>query len=198
MSGVQNYDRVLVLGGARSGKSRYAQSLADACGLEPVFVATAEPFDGEMAARIARHAAARDERWHLVEAPLALPDAVRTQARPDRILLIDCATLWLSNLMLHGADVDRGVQALLAALEAAHGPVILVSNEVGSSIVPDTRLGRDFRDAQGLLNQALGAACGAVVLIVAGQPLQLKPAVSAPLALRPAGAQADPADSSGR
>jgi adenosylcobinamide kinase/adenosylcobinamide-phosphate guanylyltransferase len=174
-----SFAQTLVLGGARSGKSRHGQGLAEASGLDLVFVATAEAHDGEMASRIARHAAARDARWRLVEAPFDLAAAIAAEARPDRLLLIDCATLWLSNVMLRGDDVEGACAGLVRAVAAASGPLIVISNEVGGGIVPESRLGRAFRDAQVHLNQMLAAACETVVLVVAGLPLHLKGAGAA-------------------
>ena len=167
---------LLVLGGARSGKSRYAQRLAEASGHHPVLIATAEACDTEMVARIARHAAARDGRWALVEEPVALAEALRRETRADRIVVVDCVTLWLGKLFLSGLDPLRVTQDLAATISNLEGPVIFVSNEVGCGIVPDNVLARSFRDTQGLLNQALAEACEAVVLIAAGLPLCLKPA----------------------
>jgi adenosylcobinamide kinase / adenosylcobinamide-phosphate guanylyltransferase len=166
---------LLVLGGARSGKSRYAQGLAEVSGRHPVLIATAEPGDAEMAGRIARHAAARDARWALVEEPIALAAAIRREAREDRIVVVDCVTLWLGNLFLSGLDPSSATQDLARTIGNLQGPVIFVSNEVGGGIVPDNALARAFRDAQGLLNQALGEACEAVVLVSAGIALRLKP-----------------------
>jgi adenosylcobinamide kinase/adenosylcobinamide-phosphate guanylyltransferase len=173
---------LLVLGAARSGKSRYAQKSAEASGRQPVLIATAEARDAEMAARIARHAAERGERWTLVEEPLALAEALRREARKDRILVVDCATLWLSNLLLRGEALSAADALPDAAEDLAQGigrlagPVIFVSNEVGAGIVPDNALARAFRDAQGRLNQRLAEACDAVVLVSAGLALRLKPA----------------------
>ena len=167
---------LLVLGGARSGKSRFAQEQAEGSGLDLVFVATAQAGDREMEERIARHAEARDARWRLLEAPFDLAGALG-EAAGGRLLLVDCLTLWLSNIFLRGDDVDRATASLAAAVAALRGPAILVSNEVGSGIVPDNALARRFRDAQGRLNQAVAAACGGVVLVVAGLPLVLKPQV---------------------
>ncbi len=166
---------LLVLGGARSGKSRYAQRLAEASGRHPVLIATAETHDAEMALRIARHAALRDARWSLVEEPAALAEALRREARKHRIVVVDCATLWLSNLLLQDADVATATQELAQGVAGLSGPVIFVSNEVGAGIVPENPLARAFRDAQGLLNQALAEACEAVVLLNAGIALCLKP-----------------------
>ena len=171
------YRRVLVLGGARSGKSRFAQDLAERSGLTPVLVATAEGLDEEMAARIAHHRSARSPgSWLVREEPLALPDAVAGEAGPGRVVVADCLTLWLSNLLLAEADVEAATRALTAALRRSDGPLVLVSNEVGSGIVPATSLGRLFRDAQGRLNQEVAAACDAVVLVTAGCPTLVKPA----------------------
>jgi adenosylcobinamide kinase / adenosylcobinamide-phosphate guanylyltransferase len=167
---------LLVLGGARSGKSRYAQSLAEASGLHLVLIATAEAKDAEMALRIARHAASRDARWTVVvEEPVALAGALRREARKDRIVVVDCATLWLSNLLLKNDNLAAATQELAQTVAGLAGPVIFVSNEAGCGIVPENALARAFRDAQGLLNQALAEACEAVVLVNAGIALCLKP-----------------------
>ncbi len=166
----------LVLGGARSGKSRYAESLIAA--LPPawnppwVFVATAEPGDEEMRARIAAHRARRGPSWQTVEAAHELAEAVLL-AQPMPVL-VDCLTLWLSNLMLGEAAIDAEIARLERALDAASAPVVLVSNEVGSGIVPEYPLGRKFRDAHGVLNQRMAARADRVVLMVAGLPLAVK------------------------
>jgi adenosylcobinamide kinase/adenosylcobinamide-phosphate guanylyltransferase len=167
---------LLVLGGARSGKSAYAQRVVERSGLERVLVATAEAGDTEMAKRIARHRAGRGAGWRVVEEPLDLSDALAREARPDRAVLVDCLTLWLSNLMLAGRDPDGETERFRATLRALPGPAVLVSNEVGSGVVPDTPLGRAFRDVQGRLNGVAAAACDAAVILVAGCPLVLKPA----------------------
>jgi adenosylcobinamide kinase/adenosylcobinamide-phosphate guanylyltransferase len=167
---------LLVLGGARSGKSRYAQRLAEASGWHPVLIATAEAGDTEMTARVAHHAAARDARWALVEEPVALAAALGREARAGRIVVVDCVTLWLGKLFLSGLDPLAATQDLVDTVGKLEGPVIFVSNEVGGGIVPDNALARAFRDAQGLLNQALAEACESVVVIAAGLPLCLKPA----------------------
>jgi len=176
--------RVLVIGGARSGKSGYALSLAAGAGRAPVFVATAEAHDAEMAERIARHRQERAAPWRTVEAPLELAAAIAREAAPDRVVLVDCLTLWLSNLMLAERRAEPATADLAAVVAAAAGPLVLVSNEVGHGIVPATPLGRAFRDAQGRLNQAMVASCDAVVLVVAGCPIQLKPASHPAIALR--------------
>ena len=168
---------ILVLGGARSGKSRYAEALATASGRHPVYVATATDWgDAEMADRIAHHRAGRDGRWRTVEAPLALAEALRAEADADSVVLVDCLTLWLTNVMLGEHDVAKATNDLAATLAALSHPVILVSNEVGSGIVPDNALARRFRDAQGRLNQRMAEACDTVVFVAAGLPLVLKPA----------------------
>ncbi|MEL6861407.1 MAG: bifunctional adenosylcobinamide kinase/adenosylcobinamide-phosphate guanylyltransferase [Pseudomonadota bacterium] len=167
-------DTTLILGGARSGKSRRALALAEARAQTRVFIATAEALDDEMSDRIARHEAERGEGWGTVEAPLDLVSAIAAHVDPDRICVVDCLTLWLSNLMHHGGDIEAETAALCEALSAPRGPIILVSNEVGLGLVPETPLGRAFRDAQGRLNQAVAAACTKVEFVAAGLPLTLK------------------------
>jgi adenosylcobinamide kinase/adenosylcobinamide-phosphate guanylyltransferase len=167
----------LVLGGARSGKSRIAEGLAyDAAGPGGalVYVATAEPLDGEMRARIATHRARRGDGWRTIDAPLAVAAAIEAEARPGAAVLVDCLTLWLSNLMHLGRDVDAETAGLVAALAAARGPVVLVANEVGLGIVPENALARAFRDHAGRVNQAVAAAAGRAILVAAGLPLTLK------------------------
>jgi adenosylcobinamide kinase / adenosylcobinamide-phosphate guanylyltransferase len=166
---------LLVLGGARSGKSRYAQNLAESSFLEPVLIATAQAHDAEMAERIRRHAAARSPMWRVIEEPEAIADALWRETRKERIVVVDCLTLWLSNLILSGRDVAKATQTLTQSIAGLSGAVIFVSNEVGAGIVPDNELARAFRDAQGVLNQALGAACEAAVFVVAGIAVCLKP-----------------------
>ncbi len=166
----------LVLGGARSGKSRYAESLFAALPppwLAPwIYVATAQAGDAEMAERIATHRARRGGSWRTIEAPHDLAGSLT--AAGEAPILVDCLTLWLSNLMLSGADLDAEMERLDAALDAAAAPVVMVANEVGSGIVPDHTLGRRFRDMQGVLNQRIAARADRVVLMVAGLPLALK------------------------
>ena len=166
----------LVLGGARSGKSRYAESLIAA--LPPPwqppwsYLATAEAGDTEMAARIATHRARRGPQWQTIEAPRDLVAALKS--RETMPVLVDCLTLWLSNLMLADADIDAEIARLEAALADTGAPVVLVANEVGSGIVPDNPLGRRFRDLQGVLNQRMAARADRVVFVVAGLPLAIK------------------------
>jgi len=167
----------LVLGGARSGKSRHAELLTRAQAGRSgtcVYLATAEPFDDDMRARIAAHRASRGPDWRTHDTPLDLANAITAEARRGQAVLVDCLTVWLGNLMHHGRDSAAETEALIAALVAARGPVILVANEVGLGIVPDNALARAFRDTAGRLNQSLAAAAGRVVFVAAGLPLQLK------------------------
>jgi adenosyl cobinamide kinase/adenosyl cobinamide phosphate guanylyltransferase len=162
----------LVLGGARSGKSRYAESVIAALPPPWIYVATAAAGDEEMAERIARHRARRGADWRVVETPHGVAAALQKSGTTP--VLVDCLTLWLSNLMLAGIDIDAETAHLEKALAAATAPVVLVANEVGSGIVPDNPLGRRFRDAQGILNQRIAARADRVVLVVAGLPMALK------------------------
>ena len=169
--------RVLVLGGQRSGKSRYAENLVAAGGRRLVYLATATPGDGEMQERIAAHRARRGEgRWHTVEEPLDLPDALMRAARADTAVLVDCLTLWLTNLMAAERNVEEESGRLTAALEKIAGPVVIVSNEVGSGIIPENALARRYADELGTLNRRVAEAVDTVVLVTAGMPLLLKPA----------------------
>jgi adenosylcobinamide kinase/adenosylcobinamide-phosphate guanylyltransferase len=163
----------LVLGGARSGKSRYAESLIAALPQPWIYVATAEARDAEMAERIALHRSRRGENWQTVEAPHNLSAALAAVAA-DTPVLIDCLTVWLSNCMLAGADVATEIAHLEAALDSRRAPVVLVSNEVGSGIIPDNVLARRFCDLQGSLNQRMAARADRVVLMVAGLPVVVK------------------------
>ena len=162
----------LVLGGARSGKSRYAEGLITALPRPWIYVATGEALDAEMGERIAAHRARRGEGWTTIEAPRALAAALTEEAAAP--VLVDCLTLWLSNLMMAEAAIEDEIEHLVAALAKARAPVVVVANEVGSGIVPDNALGRRFRDLQGGLNQRIAAQADRVVLMVAGLPLTLK------------------------
>ena len=180
--------RELIVGGARSGKSTQAEKRALESGLPVVYIATAQSLDGEMQRRIALHQARRPAEWGLVEAPLALPEAIRAHAAAGRCLLVDCLTLWLSNLLFAGAAARQAeageavacemlsgqMQALIDALRDATGQVFLVSNEVGWGIVPMHPVSRLFADEQGRLNQRVAEVCDRVTLVAAGQPLALK------------------------
>ena len=162
----------LVLGGARSGKSAYAESLV--AGPGAVYVATAEAIDDEMGERIARHRARRGGGWTTVEAPLDLAAALRGDVLGASGILVDCLTVWLGNLMHAGRDIDREAASLLESLAVPRAPVVLVANEVGLGVVPDNPMARAFRDHAGRLNQALAARADRVVLVTAGIPLVLK------------------------
>lgn len=164
----------LVLGGARSGKSRFAERLVCASGLARVYVATAEAGDGEMRERIANHQNRRGAEWRTIEVPLVLPQVIARESGSGRILLVDCLTLWLSNLMHAERDVARETDLLIDSLQSAVSPAVLVSNEVGLGLVPETPLGRRFRDEQGRLNQHVAAAVPNVAFVAAGLPLWLK------------------------
>ncbi len=165
----------LILGGARSGKSAFAQARASASGLDVIYLATAQAGDAEMAQRIARHRAERPAHWGLVEEPLQLAATLQTHAAPHCCLLVDCLTLWLSNLLAAGdALLHAEIHALLAVLPTLPGAVLLVSNEVGQGIVPAHPLARRFRDEAGHLHQAVAQRCDRVRFIIAGFPLTLK------------------------
>jgi adenosylcobinamide kinase/adenosylcobinamide-phosphate guanylyltransferase len=164
----------LVLGGARSGKSRYAECLIEGAAACGAYCATAEAGDAEMAQRIAAHRARRGSFWRTIEEPLALAPVIAAEAAPARPLLIDCLTLWLSNLMLAERPTEGETSALCAALRLAAGPVVLVANEVGMGLVPETPLGRRFRDTAGCLNQQIATLADQVVFVAAGLPLVLK------------------------
>lgn len=167
-----------VLGGARSGKSRFAEARADewlkAHSGERFYIATAQAFDAEMSERIALHQRQRGPDWQTIEAPLDLPERLEETARTGRFVLVDCITLWLSNLLLAEADINAALGRLDDALANAAGEIIMVSNEVGLGIVPDNALARRFRDIQGSANQRLAARASRVFLITAGLPLPLK------------------------
>jgi adenosylcobinamide kinase / adenosylcobinamide-phosphate guanylyltransferase len=175
---------VLVLGGARSGKSRYALALAEAARGERLYLATGSAGDEEMAARIARHRAERGRGWTTLEEPLALCAALHARAVAERVVLVDCLTFWLANAMFAGRDLAAETKGLCEAIAALNGPVVLVSNEVGAGLVPETKLGREFRDWQGRLNQEVARACDGVVFVAAGLPTLLKPSSEPQFALR--------------
>ena len=163
----------LVLGGARSGKSRYAENLIAEAAAAATYCATAEPGDDEMRARIAEHKDRRSDDWDTVDAPTDLAGAIE-DAQEDYPVLVDCLTLWLNNLMFRKIDVETAITNLEAALAAREAPIVLVSNEVGLGIVPDNALARRFRDLQGRLNQDLATEAVRVVMMVAGLPVPVK------------------------
>lgn len=171
-----------ITGGARSGKSVRAQALAESQPGELVYLATAQAFDDEMTDRIARHQRDRGPRWRTVECPIDLPGAIAREAAPGRVLLVDCLTLWTSNLLLGECDFAEASGRLAEALFAARCPVILVSNEVGMGIVPDNALARQFRDMAGRLNQDIAALADRAELVVSGLvvPLKAPPAPHGP------------------
>lgn len=163
----------LVLGGAASGKSAYAERLVTDTAAPRVYLATAEAWDDEMRAKVARHRDMRGRGWHTVEAPLDVMSALH-DADPDQVVLLDCATMWLSNSLLAEHDLDVAGDVLLAALAACPARVVVVSNEVGQSGVPDNAMARRFREAQGTLNQRIAAQSDLVVAVMAGLPMVLK------------------------
>ena len=166
----------LVLGGAASGKSLFAERLIINSGLRRHYIATARADDDEMQRKIAAHRDRRGSEWKVTESPLD-PGAVIDASEPDEILLLDCATLWLSNVMLADRNVEDEIESLLSATARRMSPLVIVSNETGLGIVPEHRLGRVFREAQGRLNQRLAEAAGTAVLVVAGLPMVLKGAL---------------------
>jgi adenosylcobinamide kinase / adenosylcobinamide-phosphate guanylyltransferase len=176
--------RVLILGGARSGKSRTALQLAEAASATRTYIATAQAFDDEMRERIAKHRLERDGSWQTHETPLDLAEAIRAWTGPGKVVLVDCLTLWLSNILLAERNPAHEMDLLMQAVRQASGPLILVSNEVGHGIVPSTSLGRVFRDEQGRLNQQIAEVCDAVVFVAAGCPMLLKPAPALHLTLK--------------
>ena len=165
---------VLVLGGARSGKSAFAERLVVETGLSRHYIATGRAFDDEMRDRIARHRDDRGDGWETHEEPLALAETITAVARPDRAVLVDCLTLWVTNLMLEERDMGDAFAGLAKAIEAAPGRIVFVSNEVGLGIVPDNRMARAFRDHAGRLHQQVAAIVPQVYFIAAGLPLKMK------------------------
>ena len=165
---------ILVTGGARSGKSRYAEQRTRELGSAPVYIATAEAFDSEMADRIAQHQKRRGPEWQTINAPLDLSQALR-EADGRGPCLVDCLTIWLNNLMFHERDIAAATQALISVIHKRVDPVILVTNEVGSGIVPENALARRFRDEAGRMNQTMAEAVDEVYVSISGIPLKLKP-----------------------
>lgn len=168
--------RTLILGGARSGKSALAERMAQASGVDVIYIATAQAGDAEMRERIAHHRATRPEAWPTVEAPLALADALHAHARSQACVLVDCLTLWLSNLLCDedASRLARERDALLDVLPQLPGRILLVSNEVGLGVVPMGKVSRCFVDEAGRLHQRLAAHCEQVVFVAAGLPMVLK------------------------
>lgn len=166
----------LILGGARSGKSRHALALGQRCATtgEWVFVATAVRSDDEMSARIDKHRADRGRDWRTVEEPVELACVISEHCVANSVVVVDCLTLWLNNLMLHRRNLVDELDALVNSVESANGELVIVSNELGLGLVPDTPLGREYRDWHGATNQRVAAVCDSVLLMVAGVPLTVK------------------------
>lgn len=165
---------LFILGGARSGKSAHAEARAEAFNGRLLYIATAEPLDGEMDERIRLHRMRRGLRWETREEPLALVDLLRREAAADRFILVDCLTLWISNLMFAGKDVEAAGRELAQVLPQLAGQACLVSNEVGQGIVPDNKLAREFRDHAGRMHQQVAAVADEVVFVTAGIAQKLK------------------------
>ncbi|WP_306256928.1 bifunctional adenosylcobinamide kinase/adenosylcobinamide-phosphate guanylyltransferase [Pararhizobium sp. IMCC21322] len=165
----------LILGGARSGKSAYAEQMVLACGNTPHYVATSQIFDDEMKQRVQQHQHRRGTHWSVTEEPLNLREAIEDAPTGSSAILVDCLTLWLSNLMHHERNVDNETSQLLDLIPGLSRPIVFVSNEVGMGIVPENALARSFRDHQGRLNQKLAVTVDRVDFIAAGLPLNLKP-----------------------
>ncbi len=164
----------LILGGARSGKSQHAEALVLATDATPIYLATGAAHDDEMAERIRQHKERRGERWRTVEEPLDLADALQREATPGKVVLVDCLTLWLGNLMGADRNIERDIAALLDILPSLSAPIVLVSNEVGQGIVPDNALARRFRDLAGSMHQDLAAIADRVDFVTAGLAQRLK------------------------
>jgi len=174
-------NKVLILGGCRSGKSAHALQLAESMGPRRVFVATCVPHDEEMQRRVDRHQIERGDSWTTREVPMDLAGTIRSIGSSADVMLVDCLTLWLSNLLMENNDEDRirkAIRDLAEAVDSAACGVILVSNEVGAGIVPENRLARHYRDLAGWTNQAMAAACDRVIWTVAGIPVTIKPSSS--------------------
>ncbi len=170
--------KVFIIGGCRSGKSKHALGLALAMTeIKKIFVATCVPQDDEMRLRVANHQKERDQSWKTVEAPLQLPEAILQNAHHGSVVLVDCLTLWINNLMMEKDDIhhtDGKIMELVKAVQSAEGPVVLVSNEVGSGIVPENKLARAYRDLVGSVNQAVARVVDRVDMVVAGIPVTIK------------------------
>lgn len=162
-----------VLGGAASGKSQWAENLIESSGLKLIYIATGQVFDDEIKKRVEVHKSRRDGRWTTIEAPMDLGPAL-AELTPQHAVLIDCATMWLTNQMLAENPLDAATDRLLQALKTCAAPYVIVSNEVGHGIVPDNKLARNFREAQGRLNIALAAQAERAILVTAGLPQVLK------------------------
>jgi adenosylcobinamide kinase/adenosylcobinamide-phosphate guanylyltransferase len=169
---------IFVIGGCRSGKSTYAMQTAERVPAEQkIFIATCVPRDDEMKRRVARHQKERSQNWVTVEAPLNLPEAIRQNSRSGDVILVDCLTLWVSNLLMETGDeskIEETISQFINAIEKAAGPIVLVSNEVGTGIVPENALARQYRDIIGRVNQDVAKTAGRVIWMVAGIPVTVK------------------------
>ena len=169
---------MLVLGGAKSGKSRFSMDVCNTLHRQRIFLATAQALDREMEKRILRHRAERGSGWLTVEEPIEIASTIRTMDQQDTVILVDCLTLWLNNLFMKygedGKEIERYIEEFVSRLSDARGALVIVSNEVGMGIVPENGLSRRYRDAAGILNQRVAGAAAVVVAILAGQPLVLK------------------------
>lgn len=171
-------ETIFIIGGCRSGKSRYSLELANNVkGVRKIFIATCTPSDDEMKERVKRHQKERPKNWHTLEIPVLLPETICEWSLKSDVILVDCLSLWISNLMLQTCDIDKiadHIRSLVFSVKQASCPVILVSNEVGSGIVPDNKLARFFRDAAGLTNQQIASIADKVIWMVAGIPVVIK------------------------
>jgi len=171
-------ETILVIGGCRSGKSRHALELAEKIsGSKRIFIATCMPLDDEMKERIDRHKKERDKSWTTIEAPVELPEVINGNSREGDVILIDCLTLWINNILMETEStgiIDDHIQKLIIALKEAKCPIIMVSNEVGAGIVPENRLARQFRDLAGFTNQKVAECVESVIWMVAGIPVIIK------------------------
>jgi adenosylcobinamide kinase/adenosylcobinamide-phosphate guanylyltransferase len=169
---------MLVLGGAKSGKSRFALDICNAFDRKRIFLATAQALDQEMDERIRRHRAERGSEWLTVEEPIEIASTIHAMDKPDTVIVVDCLTLWLNNLFMKyeedAREIDRNIDDLVEQLSNLRGAVVVVSNEVGMGIVPDNELSRRYRDTAGLLNQRIAGVADQVIAVLAGQPLVIK------------------------
>ncbi len=172
--GNENAKITFVLGGARSGKSSFAETMVESSGLQPVYLATGRAFDSEMESRIVTHRDRRGPQWQTQEEPLDLVGALEKHTGNDRFVLVDCLTLWITNLMMAEQDIANATDVLVATLPKLSGPVAFVSNEVGLGIVPENRMAREFRDHVGFLHQAVATAADEVYFLAAGLSLKMK------------------------
>ncbi len=174
-------EKIFVIGGCRSGKSRYSLALAEQTPGVKILIATCVPQDQEMQQRVIRHQKDRRPVWTTLEVPVRLPEAIVENNRKDNVILIDCLTLWLNNLFMETDDlgiIHGHIQKLIQALDTARCPVLIVSNEVGAGIVPENRLARRFRDVAGFVNQSIASCSDRVIWMIAGIPFQIKPNIS--------------------